>query len=179
MTLQRGSNLPVQFVFQFQDEALRPDLGNLRTRVRCILQMVFAYQFGLGADQSYLSWNVILMHYTAVIPQNHGMPGLNAYSSLYVIGKPKKGETIFVSAASGAVGQLVGQLAKHKGLRVIGSVGSKEKLEHITKELGFDGSFNYKNGKPADPLARLTPEGLDIYYEHVGAEQLEAALDNE
>ncbi|KOS36379.1 hypothetical protein ACN38_g12879 [Penicillium nordicum] len=106
-----------------------------------------------------------------------GMPGLTAYSSLYEIGKPKKGETIFVSAASGAVGQLVGQLAKHEGLRVIGSVGSDEKLEYITKTLKFDGGFNYKTEKPADALARLAPEGIDIYYENVGGEHLEAALD--
>jgi NADPH-dependent curcumin reductase CurA len=106
-----------------------------------------------------------------------GMPGLTAYSSLYEIGKPKKGETIFVSAASGAVGQLVGQLAKHEGLKVIGSVGSDDKLEFITKELGFDGGFNYKKEKPADALKRLAPEGLDIYYENVGGEHLEAALD--
>ncbi|CAI7599009.1 unnamed protein product [Penicillium glandicola] len=105
-----------------------------------------------------------------------GMPGLTAYSSLYEIGKPKKGETIFVSAASGAVGQLVGQLAKHEGLRVIGSVGSDEKLEYITKTLGFDGGFNYKTEKPAAALARLAPEGIDIYYENVGGEHLEAAL---
>jgi NADPH-dependent curcumin reductase CurA len=106
-----------------------------------------------------------------------GMPGLTAYSSLYEIGKPKKGETIFVSAASGAVGQLVGQLAKHEGLRVIGSVGSDEKLDYIINELGFDGGFNYKNEKPSDALARLAPEGIDIYYENVGGEHLEAALD--
>jgi NADPH-dependent curcumin reductase CurA len=106
-----------------------------------------------------------------------GMPGLTAYSSLYAIGKPKKGETIFVSAASGAVGQIVGQLAKHEGLRVIGSVGSDEKLDYIINELGFDGGFNYKNEKPADALARLAPEGIDIYYENVGGEHLEAALD--
>ncbi|KAJ5819201.1 hypothetical protein N7474_004792 [Penicillium riverlandense] len=105
-----------------------------------------------------------------------GMPGLTAYSSLYEIGKPKKGETIFVSAASGAVGQLVGQLAKHEGLRVIGSVGSDEKLDFITKELGFDGGFNYKKEKPAAALARLAPQGIDIYYENVGGEHLEAAL---
>ncbi|KAJ5088660.1 NADP-dependent oxidoreductase RED1 [Penicillium angulare] len=105
-----------------------------------------------------------------------GMPGLTAYSSLYDIGKPKKGETIFVSAASGAVGQLVGQLAKHEGLRVIGSVGSDEKLDYILNELGFDGGFNYKNEKPADALERLAPEGVDIYYENVGGEHFEAAL---
>ncbi|KAJ5983248.1 hypothetical protein N7481_005347 [Penicillium waksmanii] len=106
-----------------------------------------------------------------------GMPGLTAYSSLYEIGKPKKGETIFVSAASGAVGQLVGQLAKHEGLRVIGSVGSDEKLDYIINELGFDGGFNYKNEKPSAALARLAPEGIDIYYENVGGEHFEAALD--
>ncbi|OJJ63839.1 hypothetical protein ASPSYDRAFT_141417 [Aspergillus sydowii CBS 593.65] len=105
-----------------------------------------------------------------------GMPGLTAYSSLYEIGQPKKGETIFVSAASGAVGQLVGQLAKHEGLKVIGSVGSDEKLDYIIKDLGFDGGFNYKKEKPADALARLAPNGIDIYYENVGGEHLEAAL---
>lgn len=106
-----------------------------------------------------------------------GMPGLTAYSSLYEIGKPKKGDTIFVSAASGAVGQLVGQLAKHEGLRVIGSVGSDEKLEFILKDLGFDAGFNYKKESPAQALQRLAPEGLDIYYDNVGGDHLEAALD--
>ncbi|KAK4119752.1 NAD(P)-binding protein [Parathielavia appendiculata] len=105
-----------------------------------------------------------------------GMPGLTAWSSLYEIGQPKKGETIFISSAAGAVGQLVGQVAKKEGLRVIGSVGSDEKLEFITKELGFEG-FNYKKEKPRDALKRLAPDGLDIYYENVGGEHLEAALD--
>jgi NADPH-dependent curcumin reductase CurA len=105
-----------------------------------------------------------------------GMPGLTAYSSFYDIGKPVKGETIFVSSAAGAVGQIVGQLAKHEGLKVIGSVGSDEKLNFITKDLNFDGGFNYKKEKTADALARLAPNGIDIYYENVGGEQLEAAL---
>ncbi|MCJ1381721.1 hypothetical protein MMC17_004832 [Xylographa soralifera] len=106
-----------------------------------------------------------------------GMPGLTAYCSLYEIGKPKKGETIFISAASGAVGQIVGQIAKHEGLTVIGSVGSDEKLELIVKELGFDGGFNYKKEKTSEALRRLAPKGVDIYYDNVGGEQLEAALD--
>lgn len=105
-----------------------------------------------------------------------GMPGLTAWSSFYEIGQPKKGETIFISAASGAVGQLVGQLAKHEGLRVIGSVGDDKKLEFIKNELKFDDGFNYKTEKPADALARLAPNGVDIYYENVGGEQLEAAI---
>jgi len=107
-----------------------------------------------------------------------GMPGLTAYSSLYEIGQPKKGETIFISAASGAVGQIVGQLAKHEGLKVYGSVGDDKKLDFIIKELGFDGGFNYKKEKPADALKRIAPQGLDIYYENVGGEQLEAALNH-
>lgn len=107
-----------------------------------------------------------------------GMPGLTAWSSFYEIGAPKKGETIFISAASGAVGQLVGQLAKHEGLTVIGSVGSDEKKDFILKELGFDHAFNYKKEKASDALPRLAPEGIDIYYENVGGEQLEAAIDN-
>ena len=105
-----------------------------------------------------------------------GMPGLTAYASLREIRKPKKGETIFVSSAAGTVGQVVGQLAKHEGLRVVGSVGSDAKLDYIVNELGFDGGFNYKKDKPADALARLAPDGIDIYYDNVGGEQLDAAL---
>ena len=105
-----------------------------------------------------------------------GMPGLTAYSSFYAIGEPKKDETIFISAASGAVGQIVGQLAKHEGLKVIGSVGSDEKLAFIEKELGFDGGFNYKKEDPVKALERLAPKGIDIYYENVGGEQLDAAI---
>jgi NADPH-dependent curcumin reductase CurA len=105
-----------------------------------------------------------------------GMPGLTAWSSFYEIGVPKKGETIFISAASGAVGQLVGQLAKHEGLTVIGSVGDDKKLDFIKNELKFDAGFNYKTEKAADALARLAPNGIDIYYENVGGEQLEAAI---
>ncbi|KAK5049486.1 hypothetical protein LTR84_004415 [Exophiala bonariae] len=110
-----------------------------------------------------------------------GMPGLTAYSSLYEIGKPKKGETIFVSSAAGAVGQLVGQLAKHEGLTVLGSVGSDDKLDFITKELGFDGGWNYKTekGSTAEILSRLTDgKGIDIFYDNVGGEQLQGALDS-
>lgn len=109
-----------------------------------------------------------------------GMSGLTAYSSFYEIGKPKKGETIFISAASGAVGQIVGQLAKREGLKVLGSVGSDEKLRYIKEELGFDGGFNYKSEDPPEALKRLLreagSEGLNIYYDNVGGEQLDAAI---
>lgn len=105
-----------------------------------------------------------------------GMPGLTAYSALHAIGKPQKGETIFISSAAGAVGQVAGQVAKREGLKVIGSVGSDEKLDFVLKELGFDGGFNYKKEKPSEALARLAPQGIDIYFENVGGEQLDAAL---
>jgi NADPH-dependent curcumin reductase CurA len=105
-----------------------------------------------------------------------GMPGLTAYSGLYGIGKPKEGETLFVSSAAGGVGQLVGQIAKHEGLRVIGSVGSDDKLNYLVDELGFDGGFNYKKESAFDALPRLAPDGVDIYFDNVGGEQLDAAL---
>jgi NADPH-dependent curcumin reductase CurA len=105
-----------------------------------------------------------------------GMPGLAAYASLYAIGKPKRNETIFISSAAGAVGQIIGQIAKREGLTVIGSVGTDAKLAFITEELDFDGGFNYKKEKAAHALPRLVPGGLDIYYDNVGGEQLEAAL---
>ncbi|KAJ8099852.1 hypothetical protein POJ06DRAFT_118270 [Lipomyces tetrasporus] len=105
-----------------------------------------------------------------------GMPGLTAYYSFYKIGEPKKGETILISAASGAVGQLVGQLAKREGLRVVGSVGSDDKATYLRDELEFDTVWNYKKIAPAEAIAKHTPEGIDIYFDNVGGEFLDAAL---
>ena len=105
-----------------------------------------------------------------------GMPGLAAYSSFLSIGKPKPGECIFISAAAGAVGQSVGQLAKLHGLTVIGAAGSDSKCEFLKQSLGFDAAFNYKTTPAATALPRLAPKGIDIYYDSVGGEQLDAAL---
>ncbi|KAK7900010.1 hypothetical protein LTR67_003756 [Exophiala xenobiotica] len=140
---------------------------------------VFVAKDGQGAAQKPMKIDTSkvddVRHYLGAL----GMPGLTAYSSLYEIGKPKKGETILVSSAAGAVGQLVGQLAKHEGLKVLGSVGSDDKLEYITKELGFDGGWNYKKEKNTkDVIARLTDgKGIDIFYDNVGGEQLEGAIE--
>lgn len=90
-----------------------------------------------------------------------GLPGITAYSAFYEIAKPKKGETIFISAASGAVGQIVGQLALREGLAVIGSVGSDEKLDIIKNEFGFQSGFNYQKVKIVEELKRLAPQGID------------------
>ncbi|KAF9166422.1 hypothetical protein DFQ26_007908 [Actinomortierella ambigua] len=104
-----------------------------------------------------------------------GGPGLTSYASLKAIGKPKAGETIFISAAAGAVGQLVGQLAKLQGLRVIGSAGSDDKVAYL-KTIGFDYAFNYKAAKTLDELHKAAPNGIDIYFENVGGETLDAVL---
>lgn len=119
------------------------------------------------------TYNLPLSNYTSAL----GMPGLTAYSSLYRIGEPKKGETIFISAASGAVGQLVGQIAKREGLTVIGSVGSDEKVKFATEVLKFDHVFNYKKETNAEALKRLADKGIDIYFDNVGGEALEAAIE--
>ena len=105
-----------------------------------------------------------------------GMPGLTAYVGLLDIGRPKQGETLMVSAAAGAVGSVVGQIGKIKGCRVVGSAGSAEKVEHLTSDLGFDAAFNYKEVDLHESLSRTCPDGIDIYFENVGGEMLEAVL---
>nr|ACL13981.1 NADPH dependent alkenal/alkenone reductase [Dunaliella salina] len=107
-----------------------------------------------------------------------GLTGMTAYASLTRIGKPKKGETVFVSGAAGAVGMIVGQMCKNVyGCKVVGSAGSEDKVEFLTKELGFDAAWNYKTMPTLDALNKFCPEGIDMYYENVGGEQLEAALE--
>jgi len=106
-----------------------------------------------------------------------GMPGLTAYCGLLEIGKPTENETVFVSAASGAVGSIVSQIAKIKGCSVIGSAGSDEKVSWLKDEAGVDEAFNYKTtGDLVETLGRLSPNGIDVYYENVGGLHLEAAL---
>lgn len=105
-----------------------------------------------------------------------GMPGLTAYGGLLVTGELKDGETVFVSAASGAVGSVVGQIAKIKGCTVIGSAGSDAKVRHLIDEYGFDHAFNYKTADPLAELQKGAPDGIDVYFENVGGAQLEAAL---
>ncbi|KAI3511432.1 hypothetical protein L1887_18585 [Cichorium endivia] len=119
--------------------------------------------------------DVPLSYYTGIL----GMPGITAYYGFYEICAPKKGEYVFVSAASGAVGQLVGQLAKLTGCYVVGTAGTKEKVELLKKKFGFDEAFNYKEEQDLDAaLKRYFPEGIDIYFENVGGKMLEAVLIN-
>ncbi|MDX3095767.1 NADP-dependent oxidoreductase [Streptomyces sp. ME01-24h] len=106
-----------------------------------------------------------------------GMTGLTAYAGLLRVAALKEGDTVFVSGAAGAVGSQAGQIAKLKGAsRVIGSAGSDEKVELLLEEYGFDAAFNYKNGPVAEQLAAAAPEGIDVYFDNVGGEHLEAAI---
>jgi NADPH-dependent curcumin reductase CurA len=105
-----------------------------------------------------------------------GMPGLTAYVGLLDVAGLSEGDIVFVSAAAGAVGSLVGQIAKLRGSRVVGSAGSAEKVAFLTDELGFDAAFNYKDGDVHSLLGQSAPDGIDVYFDNVGGEHLEAAI---
>jgi NADPH-dependent curcumin reductase CurA len=105
-----------------------------------------------------------------------GMPGMTGYFGLMDVGKPQPGETVVVSGAAGAVGQTVGQLAKIKGCRAVGIAGGPAKCEWVVKELGFDACIDYKAGPVKEGLKAHCPKGVDIYFDNVGGEILDAVL---
>jgi NADPH-dependent curcumin reductase CurA len=105
-----------------------------------------------------------------------GMPGWTAYFGLLEVGQPKAGETVVVSAASGAVGSVVGQIAKLKGCRAVGIAGGPAKCRYVAEELGFDACIDYKAGNLAADLKAACPNGIDVYFENVGGEILDAVL---
>ncbi len=104
-----------------------------------------------------------------------GMPGMTAWAGLTMV-EVKAGDVIYISGAAGAVGNVAGQLAKLRGCRVIGSAGSEEKVKRLLEECGFDAAFNYKTGPVLDQLKLAAPDGIDVYFDNVGGESLEAAL---
>ncbi len=106
-----------------------------------------------------------------------GMTGLTAYAGLTRIAGLKEGDVVFVSGAAGAVGGAVGQIAKALGAsKVIGSAGSPEKVRHLVEDLGFDEAFSYRDGRVSTHLRELAPDGIDVYFDNVGGEHLEAAI---
>jgi NADPH-dependent curcumin reductase CurA len=106
-----------------------------------------------------------------------GMVGLTAWVGMLEIAALKPGDVVFVSGAAGAVGSLAGQIAKLRGAaRVVGSAGSAAKVRYVCDELAFDAAFNYHEGSPAQLLAAAAPDGIDVYYDNVGGEHLEAAI---
>ncbi|EMS64850.1 putative NADP-dependent oxidoreductase P1 [Triticum urartu] len=117
-----------------------------------------------------------LSYYTGML----GMPGFTAYVGFHHISSPKAGETVFVSAASDAVGQLVGQFARLMGCYVVGSAGSKEKVDLLINKFGFHDAFNYKeeDADLAGALKKRFPDGIDVYFENVGGKMLDAVLAN-
>ncbi|KAI9207017.1 oxidoreductase, zinc-binding protein [Polychytrium aggregatum] len=116
---------------------------------------------------------VPLSYYLGVL----GMPGMTAYHGLLNIGNPKPGETVFVSGAAGAVGLIVGQIAKIKGCRVIGSAGTDDKVELLKSKFGYDAAFNYKTvASQSAILKEYAPNGIDVYFDNVGGETLDTVL---
>ena len=105
-----------------------------------------------------------------------GMPGMTAYVGLYDVGQPKPGETVVVSAAAGAVGSAVGQLAKMRGCRTVGIAGPKDKCEHVVRELGFDACVSYRVPDLSAELRDACPKGIDVYFDNVGGDVLKAVL---
>ena len=105
-----------------------------------------------------------------------GIAGLTAYFGLLDVAKPKPGETVAVSAAAGSVGSIVGQIARIKGCRVVGIAGGKDKCDWLTSELGFDAAVDYKDGAVFKALRAAAPKGIDVYFDNVGGDILEACL---
>ena len=105
-----------------------------------------------------------------------GMPGFTAYFGLLDVGLPKEGETVLISGAAGAVGSVVGQIAKIKGCRAVGIAGGPEKCKYVVDELGFDACIDYKNENIRQGLKEHCPNGIDVYFDNVGGEILDLAL---
>ena len=105
-----------------------------------------------------------------------GMPGMTAYFCLLRVGQPQAGETVVISAAAGAVGSVAGQIAKLKGCRVVGLAGGPDKCAYVTDTLGFDACIDYKQGDVAAALKQHCPDGIDVYFDNVGGEILEAVM---
>ncbi|GMI64463.1 hypothetical protein like AT5G37980 [Hibiscus trionum] len=119
--------------------------------------------------------DVPLSYYAGIL----GMPGLTAYVGVYELCVPKKGDYVFISAACGAIGLLMGQFAKFHGCHVVGSVGGPDKVELLKKKFGYDEAFNYKQEPDYDAtLKRYCPEGIDVCYDNVGGKMLDAVLLN-
>jgi len=131
------------------------------------------YGVGAGKDLAKVDGSrAPLSYYLGLL----GMPGLTAYFGLKEIGQPKAGETVVVSAASGAVGSVVGQLAKLWGCRVVGIAGGKMKCDFVKDELGFDACIDYKSEDVHGALRTLCPKGVDVYFENVGGPMLDTLL---
>lgn len=131
----------------------------------------YAISKGQGLSRCDLSKGPLTWHLGVL-----GMPGMTAYFGLLEKGKPTAGETVFISGAAGIVGSTVGQIAKIKGCRVIGTAGSAEKCTYLTEECGFDIAINYKEDDVSAELSKHAPDGVHVFYDNVGGPLLDTAL---
>lgn len=154
--------------------------GNAKFEKDDLVMGVFTWaEYSVVKEQSIIkkleSFEFPLTYHLGIL----GFSGLSAYGGFFEICKPRKGETVFVSAASGSVGNIVGQYAKLLGCYVVGCAGSQKKVALLKEELGFDDAFNYKEETDLNStLKRYFPDGIDIYFDNVGGEMLEAAVAN-
>jgi NADPH-dependent curcumin reductase CurA len=141
-----------------------------------VLHMLGWRDFAVGAAAGFRKVDA------AAAPSHHlgvlGMPGLTAYAGLFGVANLEAGETVFISGAAGAVGSLAGQFAKLRGATVIGSAGSADKVRWLVEELGFDAAFNYRDAPVRDQLRSFAPDGINAYFDNVGGDHLEAAIDS-
>ncbi|ORZ06440.1 hypothetical protein BCR42DRAFT_496300 [Absidia repens] len=188
----RDASIPSYTPAYELNEPITGDTMRLVIKSKSSLYPEQSYVYSIGSFEEYTKLNEQEAKANGVVVRNDpkttgipisnyvgvlGMPGLTAYVGLYKIGEIKRGETIYISAAAGAVGQVAGQIAKAQGLRVVGSAGSDEKVAYL-KEIGFDGAFNYKTQDIHDQLTELCPKGIDVYFENVGGKMLEIVLNH-
>jgi len=136
-----------------------------------------AQQYSLSNGDNYFKVNpdlAPLPKYLGIM----GMPGMTAYFGILEIGELKEGDTVLVSGAAGAVGSLVGQISKIKNCKVVGIAGGKDKCDYVVNELGFDSAIDYKTANIYEALHEKCPDGIDVYFDNVGGEILDAALAN-
>jgi len=136
-----------------------------------------AQQYSISNGENYFKVNPDLGPLPSFLG-TMGMPGMTAYFGILEVGELKEGDTILVSGAAGAVGSLVGQIAKIKNCKVVGIAGGKDKCDYVINELGFDSAIDYKSANIYEALNKLCPDGIDVYFDNVGGEILDAALAN-
>ena len=192
-----ADDIVVKNIYMSVDPAMRPPLTNGATKLNEVMAASAIGQVVQSSDSrfaegTYVRSRLGFREYAVakaddlelIVPDGEsltthlhvlGMTGLTAYGGLLITGELKEGENVFVSAAAGAVGSVVGQIAKIKGCRVVGSCGSDEKVKHLVDDLGFDYAFNYKDKSIAKELHVALPKGIDVYFENVGGAHLDAA----
>jgi NADPH-dependent curcumin reductase CurA len=168
----KGVELGEVMVGQTVGEVLESRHPHLKPGDKVLTQLGWQL-YGVASDLTKVKdVQVPLSYYLGLL----GMPGMTAYFGLQEIGQPKAGETVVVSAASGAVGSVVGQLAKIRGCRVVGIAGGKAKCDYVVSELGFDACVDYKAGNLYADLNAACPKGIDVNFENVGGEVLDTVL---